>query len=133
MAIFPPESATQSGQKPNLPHPDRPFWPVLTPVPHIRIEEELEKLVGPDEEGKLRIAVTAVPDDKKGERLVVLHTPLEKSADELRKGLAAAGLPNLFLPDAQCFVEVLELPVLGSGKPDLRGIKSLAVEKMRRS
>jgi acyl-[acyl-carrier-protein]-phospholipid O-acyltransferase/long-chain-fatty-acid--[acyl-carrier-protein] ligase len=73
--------------------------------------------------------VTAVADEKRGERLIVLHTRLEKSADELRKGLTAAGLPNLFIPEASCFYEVPELPVLGTGKLDLRGIKTLAVEK----
>jgi len=98
-------------------------------VPHIRIEEELEKLVGQAEDGKPQVAVTAVPDEKKGERLIVLHTKLSKSPDELRKGLTAAGLPNLFLPAADSFVEVAELPILGTGKLDLRGIKTLAVEK----
>jgi acyl-[acyl-carrier-protein]-phospholipid O-acyltransferase/long-chain-fatty-acid--[acyl-carrier-protein] ligase len=98
-------------------------------VPHIRIEEELEKLVGPDPDGKPRVAVTAVGDEKRGERLVVLHTHLDKSPEELRKGLAAAGLPNLFIPDAGSFYEVPELPVLGTGKLDLRGIKTLAAQK----
>ncbi len=100
-------------------------------VPHIQIEEELEKLLGHNEEGKLQVAVTAVPDPKRGECLIVLHTKLNgKSPDDLRKGLAAAGLPNLFIPSADCFYEVPELPVLGSGKLDLRGIKSLALEKV---
>jgi acyl-[acyl-carrier-protein]-phospholipid O-acyltransferase/long-chain-fatty-acid--[acyl-carrier-protein] ligase len=98
-------------------------------VPHIRIEEELEKLVGSAEDGKPQVAVTAVPDERKGERLIVLHTKLSKSPDELRKGLTAAGLPNLFIPAADGFVEVPELPILGTGKLDLRGIKKLAVER----
>jgi acyl-[acyl-carrier-protein]-phospholipid O-acyltransferase/long-chain-fatty-acid--[acyl-carrier-protein] ligase len=99
-------------------------------VPHIRIEEELEKLVGSAEDGKPQIAVTAVPDEKKGERLIVLHTKLSKSPDELRKGLTAAGLPNLFIPAADGFVEVPELPILGTGKLDLRGIKAMAVQNV---
>jgi acyl-[acyl-carrier-protein]-phospholipid O-acyltransferase/long-chain-fatty-acid--[acyl-carrier-protein] ligase len=98
-------------------------------VPHIRIEEELEKLVGPDPDGKPKVAVTAVPDEKKGERLIVLHTKLDKSPDNLRKGLTAAGLPNLFVPSADSFIEVDALPILGTGKLDLRGIKSMALEK----
>src|SRR5205085_7525591 len=98
-------------------------------VPHIRIEEELEKIAGPPPDGKPHLAVTAVPDAKKGERLIVLHTKLEKSSDELRKGLTEAGLPNLFIPSADSFFEVDALPVLGTGKLDLRGIKSLALEK----
>jgi len=100
-------------------------------VPHIRIEEELEKIAGPSPDGKPHIAVTAVPDEKKGECLIVLHTNLEKSVDDLRKGLTAAGLPNLFIPSADCFFEVESLPILGTGKLDLRGIKNLALEKAR--
>jgi acyl-[acyl-carrier-protein]-phospholipid O-acyltransferase/long-chain-fatty-acid--[acyl-carrier-protein] ligase len=98
-------------------------------VPHIRIEEELERLLGPSAEGKPQVAVTAVPDAKKGERLIVLHTRLEKTPDELRKGLAEAGLPNLFIPAADGFVEVGEIPILGTGKLDLRGVKAMAMEK----
>jgi acyl-[acyl-carrier-protein]-phospholipid O-acyltransferase / long-chain-fatty-acid--[acyl-carrier-protein] ligase len=98
-------------------------------VPHIRVEEELEKLIGPAEDGKPQIAVTAVADEKKGERLIVLHTKLDKSPDDLRKGLTAAGLPNLFIPAADSFIEVDALPILGTGKLDLRGIKAMAAEK----
>jgi acyl-[acyl-carrier-protein]-phospholipid O-acyltransferase/long-chain-fatty-acid--[acyl-carrier-protein] ligase len=98
-------------------------------VPHIRIEEELEKLVGPAEDGKPQVAVTAVPDEKKGERLVVLHTKLDKTVEVLRKGLTAAGLPNLFIPSADSFIQVDALPILGTGKLDLRGIKAMALEK----
>jgi acyl-[acyl-carrier-protein]-phospholipid O-acyltransferase / long-chain-fatty-acid--[acyl-carrier-protein] ligase len=98
-------------------------------VPHIRIEEELDKLIGSAEDGKPQVAVTAVPDPKRGERLIVLHTKLTKSTEELCKGLSAAGLPNLFIPSQDSFFEVAELPILGTGKLDLRGIKSLAIEK----
>jgi len=98
-------------------------------VPHVRIEEELDRIAGPAADGKPQIAVTAVADPKKGERLIVLHTKLEKSPDELRKGLTETGLPNLFIPSADSFFEVDALPVLGTGKLDLRGIKTLAQEK----
>ncbi|MEX2176453.1 MAG: acyl-[ACP]--phospholipid O-acyltransferase [Pirellulaceae bacterium] len=100
-------------------------------VPHIKIEEELDKLLGQSEDGKPQVAVTAVPDEKKGERLIVLHTKLSKTIDELRKGLVAAGLPNLFIPAADGFVEVVELPILGTGKLDLKAMKALALEKSR--
>jgi acyl-[acyl-carrier-protein]-phospholipid O-acyltransferase/long-chain-fatty-acid--[acyl-carrier-protein] ligase len=102
-------------------------------VPHIRIEEELERLVGPADDGKPQIAVTAVPDAKKGERLVVLHTKVSKTPDQLCKGLTEAGLPNLFIPSADSFVEIAELPILGTGKLDLRALKALAQEKFHRA
>jgi acyl-[acyl-carrier-protein]-phospholipid O-acyltransferase / long-chain-fatty-acid--[acyl-carrier-protein] ligase len=98
-------------------------------VPHIKIEEILCGLIG-GEHDKQPLAVTAIPDSKKGERLIVLHGKLDKSPDELRKGLSEAGLPNLFIPSADSFVEVPELPVLGTGKLDLKGIRTLAKEKV---
>jgi acyl-[acyl-carrier-protein]-phospholipid O-acyltransferase / long-chain-fatty-acid--[acyl-carrier-protein] ligase len=101
-------------------------------IPHLRIEEELDKLVTPSPDGKLQVAVTAVPDEKKGERLIVLHTKLDKSPEALRKGLAAAGLPNLFIPAADGFIEVESLPVLGTGKLDLRAMKAMALERAGR-
>ncbi len=101
-------------------------------VPHVKIEELLTKMVDetPNDETDDRpcIAVTAVPHPTKGERLIVLHTAIHKSADELRQGLTAAGLPNLFIPNADSFRQVDELPLLGSGKLDLKGIKQMAVD-----
>jgi len=100
-------------------------------VPHIQIEEELEKITGPSHDGKPHLAVTAIPDAKKGERLIVLHTKLDKTTDELRKGLGDAGLPNLFIPAADSFLDVESIPILGTGKIDLRAIKTLALEKTK--
>ncbi|MEX2027510.1 MAG: acyl-[ACP]--phospholipid O-acyltransferase, partial [Pirellulaceae bacterium] len=99
-------------------------------VPHIQIEELLCKSLGGSEEAAPELAVTAVPDAKKGERLIVLHTKLTRSVDELRKGLSAAGLPNLFIPSADSFLEVDAIPILGTGKLDLRALKKLATEKV---
>lgn len=96
-------------------------------VPHIKIEEELNELLNADEQ--LLAAVTAVPDAKKGERLIVIHTTLNLSVDELRKGLSERGLPNIFIPGGDSFLEVESLPVLGTGKLDLKAVKQLAIEK----
>ena len=99
-------------------------------VPHIKIEELLSQQLAGGEDAALQVAVTAVPDEKKGERLIVLHTKLEKSPDELRKGLTEAGLPNLFIPSTDSFLEVDAIPVLGTGKLDLKGIRTLAQERV---
>ena len=98
-------------------------------VPHVTIEEILAQLTGATEDGSLRAAVTAVPDEKKGERLVVVHTPIEQTPEELCKGLSEAGLPNLFIPSPDSFIQVEQLPILGSGKLDLKGIRQLAMER----
>jgi acyl-[acyl-carrier-protein]-phospholipid O-acyltransferase/long-chain-fatty-acid--[acyl-carrier-protein] ligase len=101
-------------------------------VPHIRVEEALVSLCGPsdDADGPL-LCVTSVPDEKKGERLVVLHRPLPKPVDQLLKEFAATGVPNLWLPDRRDFFEVEAIPLLGSGKLDLKRVKEMALEKVR--
>jgi len=94
-------------------------------VPHIRIEEKLQELADATEQV---FAVTAVPDEKKGERIVVVHTlPEAKLAPVLEK-LAQSDLPALWKPKATQFVHVQAIPVLGTGKMDLRGIRKLAEE-----
>ena len=100
-------------------------------VPHIRIEEEINKLVDdPDaEEATIRIAVTAVPHEQKGERIIVLHRELNKSVDEILKALSAVGMPNLWLPSADSFLLVDEIPLLGTGKLDLQGVKQRAMDE----
>lgn len=99
-------------------------------VPHIQIEETLTEIAGLNEDGSLRIAVTAVPDVKRGERLVVLHTELPCAKQELVQKLSQAGLPNLFLPGEDSYIQVEAIPVLGSGKLDLSGMRALAEEKL---
>jgi acyl-[acyl-carrier-protein]-phospholipid O-acyltransferase / long-chain-fatty-acid--[acyl-carrier-protein] ligase len=93
-------------------------------VPHIRIEERLHELADVTEQ---TFAVTSVPDEKKGERIMVVHIlPEQKLASVLDK-LAESSLPALWKPKADQFIHADALPVLGTGKLDLRGIKSLAM------
>ncbi|MEZ6118364.1 MAG: AMP-binding protein [Pirellulaceae bacterium] len=98
-------------------------------VPHIRIEEALQQMVGTDEENPPEIVVTAVPDAKKGERLIVVHTELNQSPQELCDGLRQQDFPNIFIPTVDSFVEVDQIPVLGTGKLDLKGIRDVALAK----
>jgi len=97
-------------------------------VPHIRIEDALNDLIGADEEQGFVAAVTSVPDEKKGERLVVLHLKMDSSPQELCDGLSQAGLPNLYVPSPDSFAEVDAIPILGTGKLDLQGIKQKALD-----
>lgn len=97
-------------------------------VPHVTIEETMLAALGGVDDVPV-LAVTAVPDDRKGERLVVLHTPaLGKTPDQLCQALTAAGLPNLYLPSRDSFWLVDEIPVLGTGKIDLKGIRDRALQ-----
>ena len=72
------------------------------------------------------LAVTAVPDERKGEQLCVVHTPLAVPVEVIVAELAASGLPRLFLPRASHFVEVEVLPRTGTGKMDLAALKRVA-------
>lgn len=96
-------------------------------VPHGRVEDELHKAANATTQVFL---VTAIPDEAKGERLAVLSiVPLE-TIPPLLAQLAAAGLPNLFIPRADSFLLVEALPVLGTGKVDLRSAKELALARL---
>lgn len=99
-------------------------------VPHIRIEQELARICEPpdEEEGKILLAVTAVPDDRRGERLIVLYSQLCKPVPQVLKELAQTGIPKLWIPSADSFIQVEQIPILGTGKLDLRGIKELAAQ-----
>jgi acyl-[acyl-carrier-protein]-phospholipid O-acyltransferase/long-chain-fatty-acid--[acyl-carrier-protein] ligase len=67
-----------------------------------------------------------VPDERKGERLVVVHTQLDVSPDEICDQLSSMGIPNLWIPGTDSFIEVDSIPVLGSGKTDLKALADLA-------
>jgi len=93
-------------------------------VPHGAVEDAVQRVLG---EIDLVCAVSSVPDDRKGERIVVLHTK-ELDAKAVVKMLSEVGLPNLWIPRSEDFFLVQNIPILGSGKLDLQGIKKLAAE-----
>jgi acyl-[acyl-carrier-protein]-phospholipid O-acyltransferase / long-chain-fatty-acid--[acyl-carrier-protein] ligase len=97
-------------------------------VPHIQVEEAIMEIVG-DSDGVLSVAVSSVPDEKKGERLVVLHTDIPQKPSEITKRLREKGLPNLFIPSEDSFYRVESIPILGTGKLDLRGLQEMAKTK----
>jgi acyl-[acyl-carrier-protein]-phospholipid O-acyltransferase/long-chain-fatty-acid--[acyl-carrier-protein] ligase len=92
-------------------------------VPHGKVEEALHELLGLTEQA---LAVVGLPDEKKGEKLVVLHTLDEQQMSLLEERLKQSGLPNLWIPAPNAFHRIDAIPVLGSGKMDLRGLKTLA-------
>lgn len=94
-------------------------------IPHIKIEEKLHELAGVSEQS---FAVTGVPDEKKGERLVVLHTLPDGKLKECVEKLAQSELPKLWVPRANHFFHVEGLPYLGTGKLDLRRVREIAAK-----
>ena len=99
-------------------------------VPHLHVEEAIAKVLAADEE-ELHFVVTSVPDARKGERLVVLHTGLSRTPEEICRALADAGNPPIWIPSPDSFCQVDEIPVLGTGKLALREVQELAREKFR--
>jgi acyl-[acyl-carrier-protein]-phospholipid O-acyltransferase / long-chain-fatty-acid--[acyl-carrier-protein] ligase len=94
-------------------------------VPHIKVEEKLQELCGSTEQV---FAVTSIPDEKKGERLFVLHTLAERDLRECLERLAQCELPPLWRPRADQFARIENLPYLGTGKLDLRRLREIALE-----
>ncbi len=94
-------------------------------VPHLRVEAALREVLKLDEQ-ELHLAVTALPDATRGERLVVLHTGLAISPAEICKGMIASGVPALWVPSQDSFRQVGAIPLLGTGKLDLARLKEIA-------
>ena len=94
-------------------------------VPHIKVEELLHSIAEITEQ---TFAVTGLPDEKKGERLVVLHLMDEQGLEKVYEEFAESDIPNLWKPRKEQFLRVDELPYLGTGKLDLKAIKTIAQE-----
>ena len=91
-------------------------------VPHIKVEESLQDALGVLDQA---FVVAAVPDDKRGERLVVLYKG-DLDVDALLKKVLESGLPKLWIPEKAAFHKVEEFPLLGSGKVDFQKLKAEA-------
>jgi acyl-[acyl-carrier-protein]-phospholipid O-acyltransferase/long-chain-fatty-acid--[acyl-carrier-protein] ligase len=98
-------------------------------VPHIRVEEKLHDFAAATEQ---LFVVTGVPDEKKGERLVVLHKLADGKLEPCLEKLAKSDLPNLWKPRPDQFFHVDAFPYLGTGKLDLRRVREIAVERSSR-
>jgi acyl-[acyl-carrier-protein]-phospholipid O-acyltransferase/long-chain-fatty-acid--[acyl-carrier-protein] ligase len=97
-------------------------------VPHLTIEEAVNEELGAAD-GDLLAVVTSVPDRVKGERLIVFHLPMGHDPRDIVRRLGDRGLPNLWVPSADSFAEIAELPMLGSGKLDLKKLSDMARER----
>lgn len=97
-------------------------------VPHETVEAVINKSLGLDQETERRIAVVGVPDEQKGEAIVLLSTiagpALEQECIDLRYKLLDAGISPLWCPKQ--IIPVAEIPVLASGKLDIKGCETIA-------
>ena len=96
-------------------------------VPHMKVEETIHAVLG-----NAAAVVTALPDEQRGEKLVVFYAQNGISREELWDKLNQSDLPKLWIPKRENFYSIETLPLLGSGKVDLRQIKAMAQEKVSR-
>ncbi len=92
-------------------------------VPHVMVEEKLHTLAGRTDP---TFVVTAIPDEKRGEQLVVLYAGYESSIEELWEKLNQSDLPKLWIPAKDGFIRIESIPYLGTGKLDLAKVRLMA-------
>ena len=90
-------------------------------IPHGAVEERLLAALASTD---LLLAFTAVPDEKKGERIAVVFDQTQLDEAKVKQAIEQAELPNLWKPSLLVAAEAI--PLLGSGKLDLKGLKKLA-------
>jgi acyl-[acyl-carrier-protein]-phospholipid O-acyltransferase/long-chain-fatty-acid--[acyl-carrier-protein] ligase len=99
-------------------------------VPHETIETKIIELLGLKGEDERVLAIAGVPDQSKGEALVLLSAR-DLPLDKIREGLLGIGIPSLWVP--RTIRRVDKIPILASGKLDLARCKELALsEKLER-
>jgi acyl-[acyl-carrier-protein]-phospholipid O-acyltransferase/long-chain-fatty-acid--[acyl-carrier-protein] ligase len=97
-------------------------------VPHGTVEQKIVEAFGWDQVENPVVFVTGVPDTSKGEALVLLTTN-EVTVDALRGKLGELGVPNLWVP--RIIKRVEQIPMLGTGKTDLKRCRELALEVLK--
>ncbi len=95
-------------------------------VPHETVENHVMLALDRSPEDDRVVAVAGVPDEAKGEVLILLAA-VDVDLATLRARLAAEGLPNLWIPKAVKRVD--QIPVLASGKMDLKAVQALVREE----
>ena len=73
-------------------------------------------------------AAVAVPDKRKGERIILVTTAEQADAKALRQFGKKSGANELMVPDG--IVKVDSMPLLGSGKTDYAAARRIALEKL---
>jgi acyl-[acyl-carrier-protein]-phospholipid O-acyltransferase / long-chain-fatty-acid--[acyl-carrier-protein] ligase len=91
-------------------------------VPHETVEDAITKALGHKDDKRL-IAIVGIPDEAKGEALVLLSADPKLDIQILRGKLLDSGMPALWVPKKVQPVDAI--PILASGKLDLKGCQDL--------
>jgi len=95
-------------------------------VPHEALEQKIVDLLELSGKDERAIAIVGVQDEAKGEAVALLSA-VDIDLAQLRTKLHEAGVPNLWIPKKVQRVE--SIPVLASGKLDLKKCQDLAATK----
>ena len=99
-------------------------------VPHETVEHHITTAFQLESEEERKIAVVGIPDDSKGEQLVLLSTvaseAIKQEVIQLRYALIEMGIPTLWIPKKIARVE--EIPILASGKLDIKKCVEIALQ-----
>jgi acyl-[acyl-carrier-protein]-phospholipid O-acyltransferase/long-chain-fatty-acid--[acyl-carrier-protein] ligase len=94
-------------------------------VPHLKIEEAANEILAAS-----NCFVTGAPDERRGERLVLLYTEPDITSAQIIERLNGV-LPPLWVPKRENVYLVDTIPVLGTGKLDLAKARALAMAKLQ--
>jgi acyl-[acyl-carrier-protein]-phospholipid O-acyltransferase/long-chain-fatty-acid--[acyl-carrier-protein] ligase len=93
-------------------------------VPHLKIEAAVSEVSGVH-----ACVASSATDARKGERLVVFYTGEEQvTGVAIWEALSGTGIPKLWLPKRENIYRLDALPMLATGKIDLRKVKLMAAE-----
>lgn len=93
-------------------------------VPHETIEAAINTELGLDTDSERKIAIVGLPDEAKGEQIVLLSAIGAIDATDLRYRLLEKGIATLWIP--KTVIEVHEIPILASGKLNLKECQEIA-------
>ncbi len=93
-------------------------------VSHVAVEEKMQEAAGLSD---MTFVVTGGKGEK-GEFLIALYAGWDGDVDALLKKMRASGIPNIWLPNRKNIYRVAEIPLLGTGKLDLKGVNELAAK-----
>ena len=91
-------------------------------VPHNRIEAQLQAMFSGAE-----CVVTGVPDERRGEKLVAFIVCDGIDARDVWQRLMDSELPKIWIPKCDDIHVIEKIPVLGTGKVDLRAVRQMAL------
>ncbi len=73
--------------------------------------------------------VIAIPDEQKGEQLVVHYVKRDVTPDYLWEKLTKTDLPKLWVPKRENLYTIESIPTVSTGKVDISKVKAIAMEK----